>query len=392
MNQNFSSQQLLKLCKQHELEDYGFEKEELETLINENFDKITNNSFSFELKKVGNYFLVEDLPQKLILRKLNDNLKRLYKDEQANRRTIIKQIKTLLEENGPMYILKTDIEKFYESIDRNRLLSKLKNDSMLSFHSLQLLDKLFKNDKLVANNGVPRGLNISATLSEIYMRKFDRWIRRSQGVYFYARFVDDIVVFSNNENVINELNQNINKKLEQGLRKKVLKTAIFKGENIRDSKPLEYLGYKFTTETFKRDKTLKISIADKKVKKIKSRMTRAFLDFMKTNNFELLEKRIKFLTGNYSVKRNTDGKDLKAGIYYNYSYLNDLSVLDDLNLYYRKVLYSRNGKFGAKLNSKLDNAQKEILANYSFKHGYSKKVYNSFSPEQMIEIKNCWYE
>lgn len=390
MNQNFSSQQLIRLCKQHEWEDYGLKKEDLERLIDENFNKIIGNIFAFDFKKVGDYFLTDDLPQKLILRKLNDNLKRLYKDEQSNRRIIIKQVKTLLEENGPMWILKTDIEKFYESIDRERLISKLKDDSMLSFHSQQLLDRLFMNEELSLLKGIPRGLNISATLSEIYMRKFDRWIRRTTGIYFYARFVDDIVVFGNSENIINEINQNINKNLEKGLRKKIIKTGIYKGDNIKDAKPLEYLGYKFTTTTVKNTKDLKVSIADKKVKKIKTRITLALLSYMKDKNFNLLENRIKFLTGNYSVKRSIDGDDLKAGIYYNYSHLTDFEIFDTLNEYYRKALFSKSGKFGSKLSQQLDATQKDRLSKYSFKHGYFKKLYNSFTAEQMNDIKDCW--
>ena len=390
MNQNFSNQQLIRLCKQHEWEDYGLEKEELEELIEENFTKIINNEFSFDFKTVGDYFLTDDLPQKLILRKLNDNLKRLYKDEQANRRIIIKQVKTLLEENGPMWVLKTDIEKFYESIDRQRLISKLRNDSMLSFHSLQLLDKLFLNDELSELSGLPRGLNISATLSEIYMRKFDKWIRRTSGIYYYARFVDDIVIFSNDRNVIDDVNQNIDNNLEKGLRKKLIKTGIYKGEKINNSNPLEYLGYKFTTETVKKSKVLTVSIADKKVKKIKTRITLAFLDYIKNTDFALLENRIKFLTGNFSVKKNEKGNDLKAGIYYNYSHLTDFTVFDNLNSYFRKALFSSTGKFGTRLSSKLDSNQKDKLVKYSFKYGYFMKVYNSFTAEQMKEIKDCW--
>jgi hypothetical protein len=314
----------------------------------------------------------------------------LYKDEQANRRIIIKQVKTLLEENGPMWILKTDIEKFYESIDRERLVSKLRNDSMLSFHSLQLIDKLFLNDELSGLSGVPRGLNISATLSEIYMRKFDRWIRRTSGVYYYARFVDDIVIFSNDQKVIDNINQNIDNNLEKGLQKKAIKTGVYKGEKISNSNPLEYLGYKFTTETVKKSKNLTVSIADKKVKKIKTRITLAFLDYIKNTNFTLLENRIKFLTGNFSVKKNDEGSDLKAGIYYNYSYLTDYTVFNNLNLYFRKALFSNSGKFGTRLSAKLDSTQKDKLVRYSFKYGYFKKVYNSFTAEQMNEIKNCW--
>ena len=128
MNQNFTSQQLIKLVKRNELFDYGTTKEDLLSELDLIYNDIISNNFQFDIKKVKDYYLTTRLSHKLVLRKLNDNIKRIYKDEQSNRRIIIQQIKTLLEETCPMWILKTDIESFYESIDRNILLEKLQNE------------------------------------------------------------------------------------------------------------------------------------------------------------------------------------------------------------------------------------------------------------------------
>ncbi len=222
------------------------------------------------------------------------------------------------------------------------------------------------------------------------MRNFDKWVRRIKGVYYYARFVDDIIIFSNSPIVINDLNRNINKNLEKGLHQKITKTGIYRGDNIKKIKPLEYLGYQFTTDTTKNKKTLIISIANKKIKKIKSRITLSFLDFIKNKDFVLLENRIKFITGNFSVRKNIEGHDLKAGIYYNYSHITDFKIFDKLNLYLRKTLYSKSCNFGSNLSSIIDNTQRQTLANYSFKHGFFKKVFCIFTFEQMNKIKNCW--
>ncbi|HQK40893.1 MAG TPA: hypothetical protein PLO52_12355, partial [Flavobacterium alvei] len=132
MNQSFTRQELYRLCKQSEYVDFGLNSNELNDLLSETFENIISNNFEFDIKKVNEYYLTNDLPNKLVLRKLNDNLKRLYKDEQANRRIIISQIKSLLEESCPFWILKTDISSFYESINRNRVIEKFQNDSMLS--------------------------------------------------------------------------------------------------------------------------------------------------------------------------------------------------------------------------------------------------------------------
>lgn len=388
LNQSFHRQQLLGLCKQAEYIDYRMTLKQLSDDLDIASDAIINENFEFTINQVSEYYLTHDLPNKLIIRKLNDNIKRIYKDEQANRRIIIAQVKTLLSETCPYWVIKTDIKRFYESIDRDRIVSKFHDDSLLSYHSMHLLKKVFNNPTLALTSGVPRGMNISATLSEIYMRKFDRWIRRVEGVYYYARFVDDIIIFSNSLPNCISLIANLDSKfsdLAEGLKINNLKTELYDGKTLKaidiqngkaltKSKQLEYLGYSFIKEkeqinvpipkTFKnveklkytienkystflpdkipylefnaikssKDNILKVTIAEKKLKKIKTRIIKALFDFAKNKDFILLEKRVKFLTGNYSIRKSEEGNDLRAGIYYNYLQVNDLKVFDDLNL------------------------------------------------------------
>lgn len=399
LNQDFAPKQLIKLCKKNELIDNKLSKEDVEKDIEETWGEILSNTFSFDLKPVNNFYVANNFIHKLVLRKLNDNLKRLYKVKQGNRRIIISQIITLLEETCPIWILKTDISSFYNNIKRYDLLDKFKEDTLPSYYSVSLLKQLFINPLISDINGLPRGMNTSATLSEIYMRKFDRWIRSCKGVYYYARFVDDIIVFANYKETIDIINEQIDKKLSilaKGLQKNTSKTEIFNGNDIAKKKPMEYLGYKFYTENIRKKKSKKtvkklwITIADKKNKKIKTRIIYAFLDYRNNKNFSLLLQRIKFLTGNYSVKHNTENNDLKAGIYYNYSNINKYDVLNELNLFYQKALFSKNKSFGIKLTGLLSNAQKDKLRKYSFRHGFLKRVYHPFSYENMKQIKACW--
>ena len=133
MNQTFSGIQLLKLCKKTEQIDSELSREELLNQLEITVQTINNDTFEFNLKHVNDYILSDKLSDRLILRKLNDNLRRLYKDQQSNRRIIISQIKSLLEETCTAWLLKTDIKKFYESINRTRLVEKLQTDPLLSY-------------------------------------------------------------------------------------------------------------------------------------------------------------------------------------------------------------------------------------------------------------------
>lgn len=404
MKQNFDSHELLKYLKK-ELFHNNLVKEDIESQVLELEQQILNESFEFDIKYNGEYYFLENISQKLLLRKLNDNIKRIYKDEQANRKFIIQQVKTLLNENAPFWIVKTDIKSFYESIDRNRIFKKLKNDAMLSYYSIFLLKKIFEAININCPTGLPRGLNISSSLSEIYMRNFDKAIQRFEDVFFYARFVDDIIIFLNNKESANELYDNLNliisnenltlqineekTELIEGLNFKLLKKG-YKRPPIHNN--IEYLGYKFylnDAET-KRENKLRISIADKKVKKIKTRIVKSYVDFTQTNDFELLKKRVKFLTGNYGISKSSNGSILKAGIYYNYTHINELEILNELNQFHKKLLYSKKGNLGIKLTKNLQNSQKEILKKYCFIAGYRKKTFNTFSYVEMGQIIQSW--
>jgi hypothetical protein len=393
MNQNFTAEQLIKLCTHSEFIRYKTTKAKLLADLEIVSSEITDGTFEFKITETSDYYLTEELIDKLVLRKLNDNIKKLYKDEQANRRIIVFQVKTLLEDECPFWVHRTDISGFYESIDRNRLINKIKSDSLLSYFSQGLITKIFSNPILIKKSGLPRGLPISSTLSELYMRPFDKLIRGADNVFYYARFVDDIIIFCNRESKLKTLETAIdNYFVENGFAKNKTKTRTFSGERIFRDRPLEYLGYKFVIHKLKKGKKkLDISIADAKIKKIKSRIIFSFLDFIKTGDAILLENRIKFLTGNYNVKSSFDDRhNLKAGIYYNYIYINTLIDLYKLNVFYQKSLKAKAKSFGSRLSRVLTPTIKAKLEKYSFKHGFDDKSFYKFNPTIMKKINNCW--
>lgn len=390
MNQNYTSSQLLKICTSYEKRNYTAIGVNLEEDLNDTFENIRDNNFSFNFEKIGKYSRLLNLTENLVLRKLDENISRIYQEKQANRRLIIKQIITLLGETSPFWILKTDIKSFYESIDRKYLFQKLKDDSMLSYHSQFLIERIEEYLNKESIVGLPRGINISSTLSEICLRKFDLEIKQHKSVYYYARFVDDILIFCNSKEVAKALEENMNRILPKGLRKNKAKTSIFDGSIIPFEKPLIYLGYKFWITKPEGKKKVNISIADKKVQKIKTKIVKSIFNYIKTSDFELLVKRIKFLSGNYSVRNNEKTNDLLAGIYYNYPSINQIGVLNELNCFYHKLINASNGGVGTKVQSSLNPFQLRRLQKFSFMSGFKKKMVKRFTKEELKNITNCW--
>ena len=115
MNPSFEKSQLLSLLKKNDLPKYKINIDDLKNNLDEIHKKIIDENYDFLITNNRNYFITNDLGDILVLRKLYDNIKKIYKDEQANRNFIINQIRILLSDTCKFWIIKTDIEKFYES-------------------------------------------------------------------------------------------------------------------------------------------------------------------------------------------------------------------------------------------------------------------------------------
>lgn len=78
-----------------------------------------------------------------VLRKVNQNLKRIYKVKQADRFQIISNVKTLLSNPAPFYVCQLDIKSFYESVNRQKILDDIESSALVSYQTKALLKKFF---------------------------------------------------------------------------------------------------------------------------------------------------------------------------------------------------------------------------------------------------------
>jgi len=206
IDQTFSARNFLRLTtrldpKKYKLgrnrEDYLVSLEKVSAAVLS--DDFKFSSFSVSRRAGKPVYSVTTHIDEFAIRKLGDNLSRVYGVQQANRTEIVGQVIPLLREKVPFFLLKLDIKSFYESVNRAALLEQVFRDSSLSFRSKLLLDQLLATSQHFPGTGLPRGISLSATLSELYMKEFDAKIRSIDGVYFYTRFVDDILIFSFSE-------------------------------------------------------------------------------------------------------------------------------------------------------------------------------------------------
>lgn len=413
-SQSFSGKQLYYLTTQAERRDFSSLGKDAfcDAIDGELSAALSEQTYTFDIKNIDGLFInarpsktfeekFSRLCQDLVLRKMYQNIRNIYYIKQANRDIIIRQIQMLLNSNKNCWIIRLDIKSFYESLNKDSILGNLCNEYRLSPSTVFLLKQLFNAPAIQASTGVPRGLSISSCLSELAMKYFDIEIKQYDGVYYYARFVDDIIVFCTSEDCMKKVWDAIDKKLQNmSLMLNESKSCKLSFDDLKsNSKQLVYLGYSFFIRKIETEKNGKkqtdwvlcTDIASSKVNKIKSRIVKAFVSAKKNGNISLLKDRIKYLTGNYSIQNKDSLLPMKSGIYYNYKRIDCCSkFLQDLDAFYQNILHCNNRTLGMKLKTKLTKDELESLKKYSFRFGFRHRTYHGFTPEQIHNIKKCW--
>lgn len=393
-SQLFSPYNLYSCTTQSERRNSGLNKddfaEKVDLLLG---NSINDGTYQFAIKAWWDLFLnnhpkgsLDSLCQNLILRKLYKNIKRIYGIGQSNRNLIVKQMVSLLIDGSHKWIIRLDIRNFYESIERSLLMERFQEDGRLNYQSISLLKNLFADPSISEKKGLPRGLSISSVMSELYMKYFDLEVRRMEGVFYYARFVDDIIIFCSSkisqENIwvkIPKLLSNIGLQLNE--------SKSYKWDNQQKILNLTYLGYTF----FSKEKNIiEITIADKKVNIIKTRITKSFVRFAKDGDFDKLKNRIKFLTGNFTIYNPSTLLPIRIGIYFNYNMITSKTSLYELDKYYQRLLHCKTGRLGTRLRIQMTVIQQKELSKYSFVFGFERHVRHYFTSAMIADITNCW--
>lgn len=147
----------------------------------------------------------------------------------------LKDVKQALkDEENTVYCLKLDIQKFYPSIDhdilKNIIRKKLKDKKLL-----QLLDSIIDSAE-----GVPIGNYLSQFFANLYLSYFDHWLKEIEGVTYYFRYADDIVILHKDKKYLWELFEKMKHKLSDLKLKFKNNYQVFKVED----RSVSFVGYK----------------------------------------------------------------------------------------------------------------------------------------------------
>ncbi|HLP27543.1 MAG TPA: antiviral reverse transcriptase Drt3a [Candidatus Didemnitutus sp.] len=317
------------------------------------------------------------------LKLVDRQLRRIYKVNQSDRNRIVRELRALLCDGGQLSIIREDVKAFYESIPFHKLVEKLKKDMILSDLGISMVESLKDELQAHGHSGLPRGIALSATLSELYMERFDSAIRKLPCIFYLARYVDDIIVLTDSESV-GEAKQSIGKELRKlglELRSGAPKSAVSELRNADFS----YLGYHFKTHSSGgKPPTVDISISKNKVNKIKRRIIKAFIAFDRDGEFETLLSRCRYLACSKVVKRSDTG-DVLSGLKHNYRYISDLNKLKVFDGFMSKVL-SGGTRYGAGLS----DDQIKSLRRISFYRASRDGIVVGYSRKKVNRLKKVW--
>lgn len=359
LNQSFDEKTLLKLTTKKEIINFKLGRNTSEYIesLKSIAEKINSDSFSFSTISSFQYngkiiYTTNSAEECYTIKKISDNIKRLYKINFSSKEDIVNQVINILSDTSSYRVFRLDVKEFFESIDFKSVLAKLSADNILSNSSLSKLHNL-RQQLPSYFLGLPRGLAISSVLAELYMEEIDNIIRSEIGIYFYARYVDDMIIVLHDENIDMTYFEKIfsNKKLS--LNNKSIELNIPSVNHSDNTYNFNFLGYTYLIHNTTDDdgfRKITVDISTKKQKKIKTRIIQSILAYSRDHNDELLIKRIKFLSGNYSVNINNDfqkkyseedGSILKGGIYYNNKFINTEVNLSTLNDFIKNYYFVR---------------------------------------------------
>ena len=153
------------------------------------------------------------------------------------------------------WVLKCDIKKFFASIDQNVLIGIL-HEYISDADILNLLSEIIGSFySTEVGKGLPLGNLTSQLLANIYMNKFDQYVKHKLKAEYYVRYADDFVISSQDKKWLEDVVPAISNFLSDNLKLQLHPDKVF----IKTiASGVDFLGWvNFPNHKVLRDKTQK---------------------------------------------------------------------------------------------------------------------------------------
>ena len=365
--------------------------------------------FSSSVIRGKKVYWVNELADILVLRKIKVNISASNKVKVLPRSVIVDTVKMFVTECSQFRLYRLDVKSFYESFEQGFIFNKIDEFVRVDQKTKQLLKEFLYEYYISGGRGIPRGLSISSFLSDYFMKEFDESIKALPHVFYYARYVDDIIIitdgYEDEEGFIGDIKRSLPAGLELNNKKFYISDKALKSNQVNSKSPkknlmkFEYLGYSFSISENVSECNIRglvrdvhIDLSPAKVNKIKTRIIHSIMSFNENRDFDLLCERLKFLSTNFSILDSNRILKRLSGIYHNYPMLNaiDSIGLAEIDKFLKKAVLSSNGKVFYNFHLNLNQVQKYRVLKFSFVRGHDKCHYFHYSAKKMKRIQECW--
>lgn len=310
------------------------------------FSSFSREVYSQSGKKRVIYSFPKLSVENMLSHYLKQQLDRAFHIKYASRRKIINLLFNTLVATKNMndfVIVRADFKSFFDSVKSEYVYEKYILPSIIKREDKQLLEKYVENFKYCY-----AGLCLSNGMTEIVCKDFDIVLKArlsEYGVFFYERYVDDMLIMFNNyisenriKNIIRETIIEVFGSCPVRLSSSPGKFSYISRRNLVSSQNFNFLGYEFfilKTVNGRRDEIIdfEYGIAEKKRTKYSNMIERAFINYKLTGNDEVFRQQLKIFSSRVVIARQILGSNfdwLTKGVIANYNELQN--VCDYLNV------------------------------------------------------------
>ena len=144
----------------------------------------------------------------------------------------------LKNERGTRHCLQFDISKFYPSVDHDILMHLIERKIKCP-ETFWLLEDIVRSPE--SGRGIPIGNYLSQYFANIYLDRFDHWLKEVLKVRYYIRYADDGVILDASKVRLNAIHKAIGVYFKNNLRLSLNpKTQIYPV----DARGIDFLGYR----------------------------------------------------------------------------------------------------------------------------------------------------
>lgn len=306
-----------------------------------NFSSFTKEVYSQSGKKRVIYSFPKLSVENMLSHYLKQQLDRAFHIKYASRSKIINLLFNTLVATKNMndfVIVRADFKSFFDSVKSEYVYEKYILSSIIKREDRQLLEKYVENFKYCY-----AGLCLSNGMTEIVCKDFDIVLKAKlseYGVFFYERYVDDMLIMFNNyisedriKKIIRETIIEVFGSCPVRLSSGPGKFSYISRRNLVPSQSFNFLGYEFYI--LRKDNEIidfEYGIAEKKRIKYSNMIGRAFINYKRTKNDEVFRQQLKIFSSRVVIARQILGSNfdwLTKGVIANYNELQN--VCDHLN-------------------------------------------------------------